>query len=1687
MTEKGTGGISLNSTIFKYGEVDFNFYTGNSDVIAGQSVDVYSGDVNADGYSDLVAATKVAGSNNIDYHTEFKVYKRSSLPYGAFQLSATQPLPTSYTVVKKSNIPNGYNFLTNDFTGDGADDVATVKTSVSGSNRYLNHIRVYKSNGTGTNFATYDEIAAPPNHTRLHSSGKFVYAGDFNGDGVGDIITLLGWTSSGSPYAAHLYQGGISTYLGTIGHSGTYNFNLNMWPTVDEIHTLDYDGDGKTDLMLIKDGMCEIFTFDGFYAKQIYLAGFPTKWHLLFFGDFNGDRKTDILARNSKTDNNASWVKAISPGTGNEFISVPHVFDKTPSIDASYTGDKLVISDYNGDGKMDIFHGWRNNTVVPHDTKLDVYYSKGDAFFKEQYSHSEYLIFAPQTTFDLNGDGRTDLINAPNSNTAFQILYFKGEGKELLLEKVKNGEGLITEWVHRRMTDPGTNGSFYKQGPLTAQPLNNIQFPFYLVSDFKVQNGIGGYTTVQYNYEEAKLHKHGKGLLGMKLMTANNLASGFKTVTENEFNTTFYVAALKNVKTSLTSNNSLINEKTITNEFVNLGSKKYWLRVNTSNDYRLLEGVTITSNNTFDANGNITQNTTYTGSQQTTVTNAVYGQYGTPIPAKVTSSTVTNTRTGQPAYSVTNTFAYNALGQLTSKVDFSGQSQSVTTAYTYNTLGNQTGMTVSATGVSNRTSTFAYDAKGRFAISSTNPVAQVSSATFDVKWGQPLTTTGIDGLVTTFAYDDFGRPTTTGMPSGYTISEFYGWDIEASEGKSHYHLISHPGKPDIKVWYDILGRETNQQTEGFQGQWIYEQTTFDAKGNMETSVAPFKSGESLLTTTYTYDVYNRAIGASNTLGTTTNSYSYSSGNLTTTTTNPANQVSSKVTDATGKMTSATDYGGTLTYTYNSQGNLLQVKQGTTILVTNEYDIYGRQTKLIDIDAGTTQYAYNALGEMTSQTNANGQTHTMTYDLLGRNTQRVGPEGTTTYEYFPTGTAAVNQIKKIIGFAGNLEEFTYDSYGRLATHKETVDAVSHTTSYTYNTYGDVTNTTYPSSFAVNVAYDANGYLNTLKNGTNSVTMFTNTGMNGFNQYKTYTAGNGKSTTNTYYFGIPTRYQTLGVQDLNLTWDYSTGNLTSRNDAIKGKTETFAYDNLNRLTSATVTGQSAMTVSFASNGNISTKTDAGTYSYGISKIHAATEVTNPSGVVPSLYQYVTYTPFFQPNVITEGTNELTFTYGADYERVKTVQKLSGTTTSTKYFFDSYEKEISSGQTTHIHYISVGGLRVIVTKVNSGSDVYHYAYTDHLGSILTVTTNTGVIEAEQNFDAWGRKRSPSTWTYTSIPSVPYWLYRGYTGHEHLPTFGLVNMNGRLYDPVLGRMLSTDNYTHGGTQGMNRYSYVYNNPLRFTDPDGENPAILVGAVIGGFVNLGVGLYSGEVRDGMDFLVYFGTGAAIGALAGATAGASLAATGLSASSVAGGAFAGAVGGAVGGGLQGATNAAYQTIKYNAPSENIGESFIKGMVYGAIGGAVIGGIVGGYAASRNGANIWTGKPKPKIGFELGDYTYTWPDGKTVSSTGQVVNKNGASYPKVYVEGYGEVPFPDGPFTPNNSQVLRSQFTPKYKASFKEWWIQQGRPWPNVPEGSTLNIHHIKPLAHGGTNAFDNLVPMIQPQQHQPFTSWWRGF
>ena len=135
--------------------------------------------------------------------------------------------------------------------------------------------------------------------------------------------------------------------------------------------------------------------------------------------------------------------------------------------------------------------------------------------------------------------------------------------------------------------------------------------------------------------------------------------------------------------------------------------------------------------------------------------------------------------------------------------------------------------------------------------------------------------------------------------------------------------------------------------------------------------------------------------------------------------------------------------------------------------------------------------------------------------------------------------------------------------------------------------------------------------------------------------------------------------------------------------------------------------------------------------------------------------------------------------------------------------------------------------------------YAHRDHLGGIEAVTDQLGNKLHQLTYEPYG-SRKDSDWRsnidtleLTDIlsnefsvnsPVFPLGVQyharvaRGFTGHEHLDRTGFIHMNGRVYDPTLGRFLSPDPIVQAPTysQDWNRYSYGFNNPLTFTDPTG-------------------------------------------------------------------------------------------------------------------------------------------------------------------------------------------------------------------------------------------------------------------------------
>lgn len=314
-----------------------------------------------------------------------------------------------------------------------------------------------------------------------------------------------------------------------------------------------------------------------------------------------------------------------------------------------------------------------------------------------------------------------------------------------------------------------------------------------------------------------------------------------------------------------------------------------------------------------------------------------------------------------------------------------------------------------------------------------------------------------------------------------------------------------------------------------------------------------------------------------------------------------------------------------------------------------------------------------------------------------------------------------------------------------------------------------------------------------------------------------------------------------------------------------------------------------------------------------------------------------------------------YGPDNARKRTVLYKDYVLQKTKYFFGGdYEIERSqSGIERKLHYISGGdGLFAIYVMNDDGNDSLYYIHKDYLGNIETVTDSRGSIVSKLSFDPWGRRRDPVTWTYNKSP-FPTIFDRGFTSHEHLEIFGLINMNGRLYDPWLGRMLSPDLFIKNdkNTQDYNRYSYAMNNPLVFVDPDGNFPfiivgiGVLVGAYIGGSAAEGWEMNPGNWNWDKNTWAGIGIGGVIGGAAGYGAsflGPALASTPLfSHFGLSGMAAAYTITGALSGGIAGyGAGFAGGMIFSNGDWQYSHKSGMMGLGIGSAIGSVVGGIYG---------------------------------------------------------------------------------------------------------------------------------------------------
>lgn len=320
-----------------------------------------------------------------------------------------------------------------------------------------------------------------------------------------------------------------------------------------------------------------------------------------------------------------------------------------------------------------------------------------------------------------------------------------------------------------------------------------------------------------------------------------------------------------------------------------------------------------------------------------------------------------------------------------------------------------------------------------------------------------------------------------------------------------------------------------------------------------------------------------------------------------------------------------------------------------------------------------------------------------------------------------------------------------------------------------------------------------------------------------------------------------------QDLNYAY-YANGVLESRQDLSIGRLESFATDGLSRLERWHVEsrqGSHSETFDYSIGGRINSVTDQDgvetTYTYGgngagpyaVSGVRRdgdsqAAYWYNKAGQqiraeLPSGERSITWKAFGLPAAVSMPSSGSFLSYDAFHARAMKFDHLEGTRTS--YVGKHFEHRVlgidepSPTEETFVFHVFADGEQVSQITYDSLSKVENatYFYPDSLGSLSLVSDGTGALHRNY-FSPFGQRVTESGSALEDISSIAADAHNGFTGHEHDDEFGLINMNGRMYDPVIRQFISPDPYVTDpfNSRDWNPYAYVRNSPLNLTDPSG-------------------------------------------------------------------------------------------------------------------------------------------------------------------------------------------------------------------------------------------------------------------------------
>lgn len=1242
----------------------------------------------------------------------------------------------------------------------------------------------------------------------------------------------------------------------------TYNSDTSF------LKAADYDGDGKDELWHFQKNKLHIYTLNRQQKLQLMVnftndEGRLTLDRQILMGDYNGDGKTDLLVPQI---NGTKWLYLFArgnnyssngPGSKLPFRKVFATFNNIKYVKDTNTKKWFYISqDFDGDGKSDL---------IRHE--LDRRNHKIQLFINEQVDATKMNLVSTATstlsvsTTDSNFNAIPILldVNLQNPNYEYAFAYdnklesfslTKDHRKDVRVIKVKNN--LLEHTVQYDELDTG-NDTYTSRVGNTYPYIHINASPGLPLVKRLTEKGSGITRKRDFKYEGAITHALGHGFIGFRFLKSTDWYGQNTPIIWNisDYNMNDKRGAIKRSWRSLDYDGNA-SDAMIQLDYAYLTKKENGIFINkltkvTTKDNLL--GFTTSETMSYDQYYNPTKIVVKNPTSTTTTTFKYTNNYGgtnhayhvgRKLEESVQRKRGSNTKKHSTTYEYYGNGKYGKIKKIRKKHN---NVNGIQEAFTYDDFGNLIKKTISASGVPGRTESYTYSSDGRFMISQTNLENQKTTYTYDSFTGNPISSVDhLDKKMTT-QYDGWGRVISEtdylGKKTTYTYTKI-----------SHFtrHMAKMPDGSQSFKDIDAFGLERRMASRAYNGQWIWKNTDFDASGRKYRESEPRYGADPVQWNTFKYDAYGRLINSISHTGQKVSS-TYS-GLKVTSFDGTKTVITTK--DHDDNTISVSDPGGTVRYTYDADNNMLQSDyDGYKIRIS--FDALGRKTKLIDPSAGTYTYRYDLYNQLLEEKTPKGKTN-YTYDRGGKVLSKIVKGDLTDisekYVYH-------NQSQDVVSITGksNGESFSYnysyDHYYRPTTIKETNDKATFEKKISYDNLGRVSKETFSSKVAGKQSlveqtsiYGTYGQLVQLNSGATSLWKLEK--QNAKEQVEKATLGNGfvqNTIYDTYGFVKQARdekkvgNQTTFAMRNEYSFDVKTGRLNKRiNRKHGGITETFTYDNLNRLTK--IRGDVVHTMNYDTKGRITRNSSIGSYTYaGVNSFQLSGIDLNGNGdrfyKTKPLHQ-MSFNAFKKPVTVSQqGHGKITYAYNLGLERSHAYYGNEATKVEDRKYHKHYSHVFSAEVVENkddntikfITYLGGDAYNAAVVhfkKIKGQSTLeqgFKYLHRDYLGSILAITNAQGQVEESVHYGAWGTvdkywsKAGNTAFNYESI------LQRGYAGHEHFFDVDLIHMNGRMYDANLGRFMSPDDFVQdpGNTQNYNRYGYAYNNPLMFNDPSGE------------------------------------------------------------------------------------------------------------------------------------------------------------------------------------------------------------------------------------------------------------------------------